>query len=442
MALTLRFVARTDMGLRRSSNQDSGYAGPHLIAVADGMGGAAAGDLASATAMNIVRTLDREVRDDDPQALLLQAVRDANRRLGEIAAADPSVEGMGTTLEAMLWTGEQFITAHIGDSRTYLLRDGELTQLSHDHSFVQSLVDEGRITPEEARVHPHRSLIQRVMIGRPDNVPDIATVDGRAGDRYLLCSDGLTDMVTDADIAPALGEPDLEKAAERLIELALAGGGFDNVTVVIGELVEDGPASSGPASPDPEATMVDGLSALAQPQLVGSAAQATRKREPGAQTAATLAPPPDPEELRYSYVPPERTRWLRYGFATAVVLLAAVIAAVAVFQWTQRQYFVGTDSGKVAIYRGVQANVPLIAVHSVDERTDIDVSQLPTWQRSQVTEGIEAMDRVDAERTVAALRALLPAKDDKRVSNTKEDDKDESPSSDASDDTPTPAPSP
>jgi len=442
MALTLRFVARTDMGLRRSSNQDSGYAGPHLIAVADGMGGAAAGDLASATAMNIVRTLDREVRDDDPQALLLQAVRDANRRLGEIAAADPSVEGMGTTLEAMLWTGEQFITAHIGDSRTYLLRDGELTQLSHDHSFVQSLVDEGRITPEEARVHPHRSLIQRVMIGRPDNVPDIATVDGRAGDRYLLCSDGLTDMVTDADIAPALGEPDLEKAAERLIELALAGGGFDNVTVVIGELVEDGPASSGPASPDPEATMVDGLSALAQPQLVGSAAQATRKREPGAQTAATLAPPPDPEELRYSYVPPEHTRWLRYGFATAVVLLAAVIAAVAVFQWTQRQYFVGTDSGKVAIYRGVQANVPLIAVHSVDERTDIDVSQLPTWQRSQVTEGIEAMDRVDAERTVAALRALLPAKDDKRVSNTKEDDKDESPSSDASDDTPTPAPSP
>ncbi len=450
MALTLRFVARTDMGLRRSSNQDSGYAGPHLIAVADGMGGAAAGDLASATAMNIIRTLDREVRDDDPQALLLQAVRDANRRLGEIAAADPSVEGMGTTLEAMLWTGEQFITAHIGDSRTYLLRDGELTQLSHDHSFVQSLVDEGRITPEEARVHPHRSLIQRVMIGRPDNLPDIATVDGRAGDRYLLCSDGLTDMVTDADIAPALGEPDLDKAAERLIELALAGGGFDNVTVVIGELVEDsspssGAASSHPGATDPEATAVEGLNPVAQPQLVGSAAQATRKREPGAQTAATLPPPPDPEELRYSYVPPERTRWLRYGFAIAVVLLAAVIAAVAVFQWTQRQYFVGTDSGKVAIYRGVQANVPLIAVHSVDERTDIDVSRLPNWQRSQVTEGIEAMDRADAERTVAALRALLPATDDKRDRNAKEADKDDkddkSPSSDASDGTPTPAPS-
>ncbi|HWU81354.1 MAG TPA: hypothetical protein VN158_14965, partial [Caulobacter sp.] len=178
----------------------------------------------------------------------------------------------------------------------------------------------------------------------------------------------------------------------------------------------------------------------------GSAAQATRKREPGAQTAATLAPPPDPEELRYSYVPPESTRWLRYSFAIAVVLLAAVIAAVAVFQWTQRQYYVGTDSGKVAIYRGVQADVPLIAVHSVDERTDIDVARLPNWQRSQVTEGIEAMDRADAERTVAALRALLPPKDDKRDSDTKEgakDDKDsKSPSPDSSDDTPTPTPSP
>jgi protein phosphatase len=176
---------------------------------------------------------------------------------------------------------------------------------------------------------------------------------------------------------------------------------------------------------------------LAEPQLVGSAAQATRKREPGAQTAATLAPPPDPEELRYSYVPPERMRWLRYGLAIGAVLLAAVIAAVAIFQWTQRQYFVGTDGGKVAIYRGVQANVPLIAVHSVDQRTDIDVSQLPDWQRSQVTEGIEAMDHADARRTVAALRALLPKeKDDKKAKNRDKDTKDDSPSSA----TPTPTP--
>jgi serine/threonine protein phosphatase PrpC len=424
MALTLRFVARTDVGLRRSSNQDSGYASSRLIAIADGMGGAAAGDLASATAMNIVRTLDRDLGDEDPRQALLETVRDANRRIGEIAAADPSVDGMGTTLEAMLWTGEHFVTAHIGDSRAYLLRDGELTQLSIDHTFVQSLVDEGKLTSDEARVHPHRSLLLRVMLGRPDNEADIKDLEGEAGDRYLLCSDGLTDMVTDANIAGALGEPDLGTAADRLVELALAGGGLDNVTVVIGELVED----DAPVDDvGPDATTVDGAR---QPQLVGSAAQLPRKREPNAENMATLAPPPDPEELRYSYVPPERTRWLKYGVAAGIFVLAAVIGAVALFQWTQRQYYVGTDDGKVAIYRGVQADVPLISVHTVDQLTDINVDLLPEWQREQVTQGIEAMDRADAERTVAALRSSVP-KDDKKH----EKDRDEPEPSD----TPTPA---
>jgi len=426
MTLILRFVARTDVGLRRSSNQDSGYASSRLIAIADGMGGAAAGDLASATAMNIIRTLDRDLGDEDPRQALLDTVRDANRRLGEIAAADPSVDGMGTTLEAMLWTGERFVTAHIGDSRAYRLRDGELTQLSDDHTFVQSLVDEGKLTPDEARVHPHRSLLLRVMLGRPDNEADIKDVEGEAGDRYLLCSDGLTDMVTDANIAGALADPDLGAAADRLVDLALAGGGLDNVTVVIGELVEaDAPAEV----TRPDATTVDGPK---QPQLVGSAAQVPRKREPNAQAAASLVPPPDPEELRYSYVPPDRHRWVGYGAAASIVVLAVIVAAVALFQWSQRQYYVGADNGKVAIYRGVQADIPLLSVHSVDERTDVDVSRLPDWQRQQVTEGIEAMDRADAERTVAALRSSLP-KDDKK---DKAGDKDKPPSSD----TPTPAP--
>lgn len=429
MALTLRFVARTDVGLRRSSNQDSGYASSRLIAIADGMGGAAAGDLASATAMNIVRTLDRDLGDADPRQAVLDTVRDANRRLGEIAAADPSVDGMGTTLEAMLWTGERFITAHIGDSRAYRLRAGELTQLSTDHTFVQSLVDEGKLTPDEARVHPHRSLLLRVMLGRPDNEADIKDLEGEAGDRYLLCSDGLTDMVTDANIAGALAEPDLGAAADQLVELALAGGGLDNVTVVIGELVEDG----APAEDErPDATTVDGAR---QPQLVGSAAQITRKREPSAQTAATLSPPPDPEELRYSYVPPEHNRWVRYGAAIGVLLLAAVIASVALFQWTQRQYFVGADHGKVAIYRGVQADIPLVSLRSVDERTDVEVSRLPDWQRQQVTEGIEAMGRADAERTVAALRSSQTKPKNKSKDHKKHEDK-------PSDNPPTASPSP
>jgi serine/threonine protein phosphatase PrpC len=436
MALTLRFVARTNVGLRRSSNQDSGYASSRLIAIADGMGGAAAGDLASATAMNIVKTVDRDLGDEDPRQALLQVVRDANQRIGEIAAADPSVDGMGTTLEAMLWTGDRFVTAHLGDSRAYRLRDGDLTQLSIDHTFVQSLVDEGKLTEAEARVHPHRSLLLRVMLGRPDNVPDIAEVEGLLGDRYLLCSDGLTDMVTDANIAGALAEPDLGAAADRLVELALAGGGLDNVTVVIGELVEDAAAVE---VVDPDATAIHELDGLhgAQPQLVGSAAQATRKREPNDRTAATLAPPPDPEELRYSYVPPERRRWLRYSVAIALVAVGVVVAAVAVFQWTQSQYFVGTSDGKVALYRGIQANAPLVSLHSVDEVTDIKVADLPPFERSKVTEGIEAVSRNDAETTIAALRSALS---ESTSSAPAKDDDPTPPPTDQPSDTPTPTP--
>jgi protein phosphatase len=387
-SLSLRFVARTDTGLRRSSNQDSGYASPRLIAIADGMGGAAAGDLASATAMNIVRTLDRD-HDDDPRGALLQAVRDANRRLGEISSIDPSVDGMGTTLEAMLWTGEHFVTAHIGDSRAYRLRDGELSQLSRDHTFVQSLVDEGKLSVAEARVHPHRSLLLRVLLGRADNEPDIGEVEGQVGDRYLLCSDGLTDMVDDAAIAEALGLESIDEAADRLIELALAGGGLDNVTVVIGELVE----------------ATDGLG---EPQLVGAAADRPLRRPAVPEPTATIAPPPDVEELRYSYVPPRRMGWLRYALVLGVALLVLTAGAVALYRASQSQYFVGVSNDRVAIYRGVDADMPFIALNSVVDETDIPISALTRINRDLVLEGIEARDRAEAAATVARLRASLP----------------------------------
>lgn len=387
-SLTLRFVARTDMGLRRSSNQDSGYASARLIAVADGMGGAAAGDLASATAMNIVRTLDRD-HDDDPRTAVMQAVRDANRRLGEIASVDPSVDGMGTTLEAMLWTGDHFVTAHIGDSRAYRLRAGEFTQLSHDHTFVQSLVDEGKLTLEEARVHPHRSLLLRVLLGRPDNEPDIGKLEGQAGDRYLLCSDGLTDMVADPDIADALAIDDLDAAADRLIELALAGGGLDNVTVVIGELVDGDGA-------------VDAKAEGSEAQLVGAAAERPRRRPQAAETTATIAPV-DPEEVRYSYVPPRRLGWLRYAVVAGLVLALVVVSAIALYQWSQRQYYVGVNDKNVAIFRGVPGHVPLVSLHTVVKRTDIPLNSLIYDARQSVSAGIDVVDVADGERRIAEL---------------------------------------
>lgn len=388
MTLILRHVARTDTGLRRASNQDSGYSSARLIAVADGMGGAAAGDLASSTVMNIVRTVDREL-GGNPLTELQEAIRDANRRLGEIASSDPSVDGMGTTLEAMLWDGTQFVTAHIGDSRAYRLRHGELTQLSKDHTFVQSLVDEGRITTAEARTHPHRSLLLRVMLGRPDNVPDLGHLDGEAGDRYLLCSDGLTDMVTDDVIAEALQADTIDDAADRLVQLALAGGGHDNITVVIGELVDEG-------------TDVD------EAHLIGSAADGPRRRPPAEPTALdALAPPPDPEEVRYSYRPPSRLPWLRPGIVVGLATALLIVSAAAVYQWTQRQYFVATSQGKVAIYQGVDATVPLVTLKHVDETTDIDVVTLPALGRHEVTAGIEATSRADALATVARLRGMV-----------------------------------
>uniref|UniRef100_UPI0025F48DA6 PP2C family protein-serine/threonine phosphatase n=1 Tax=uncultured Aeromicrobium sp. TaxID=337820 RepID=UPI0025F48DA6 len=296
MALTYRYVALTDTGLRRSSNQDSGYASDRLLVIADGMGGAAAGDLASSQTLRVIRQeLDRELENTDALSALGNAVDQANARLGELIADDPAVEGMGTTLEAMVWDGEKLAWAHIGDSRVYRLRDGRLTQISTDHTFVQSLVDEGRITPEEARVHPHRSLLLRAILGRDDNDADLSWLQPAAGDRYLLCSDGLTDMVDDATIERTMRLETIDAAAAELVRLALEAGGFDNVTVVIAEFVDAEDET------DPDLACADGA-----PQIVGAAADAPRPRnadeiastrDSAGLTFGDSSDEPDPEEL-------------------------------------------------------------------------------------------------------------------------------------------------
>lgn len=408
MSLTLRYVALTDVGLRRSTNQDSGYASNRLIAVADGMGGAAAGDLASAETMNVVRQLDRELPDIDPLEALEKAVSHANQRLGELVADDPSVEGMGTTLEAMLWDGERFATAHIGDSRAYLLRDGELTQISTDHTFVQSLVEEGKLTPEEARVHPHRSLLLRVMLGRDDNDADLDWFEGQAGDRFLLCSDGLSDMVDHTTIERLLSAETIDQAAADLVRAALDNGGYDNVTVVIGELV---PAD---AVSEEELSCSDG-----QPQLVGSAAEGPRARSgqpaTGGRTRTSREERKerrrekdvDPEELRYAPRPPSRWRWVRRLAALVVVLAILAAGALYAYRWSQDQYFVGTSDGKVTVYRGVQAELPLITLKHVEKVTDVELSTLPRFRADQVRDGIEASSRAEADTIVQKLRGFV-----------------------------------
>lgn len=392
-ALTYRYVALTDTGLRRSGNQDSGYASDRLLVIADGMGGAAAGDLASSEAMHIIRQLDRDL-DVDAMSALEQSVTRANARLGELIAADPAVEGMGTTLDAMLWDGEKFAVAHLGDSRAYRLRGGELQQISTDHTFVQSLVDEGKISKAEARVHPHRSLLLRAMLGRDDNSADLSWLQPMLGDRYLLCSDGLTDMVTDDVIRGAMLAETIDMAATELVRLALEAGGYDNVTVVLAEFVEKG------TEPDEHLSSSDG-----QPQLVGAAASQVRPRTGEGATGTDTATSAtfDPEELRYAPQPPSRLRWLRWAAVLVVVALILAAGGAWAYSWSQKQYFVAAEDGKVAIFKGVQADIPGITLQHLEQTTDVELSTLPEFRRQQVEAGIEASSRADAQKTVDEL---------------------------------------
>jgi serine/threonine protein phosphatase PrpC len=393
-ALTYRYVALTDTGLRRSANQDSGYASGRLLVIADGMGGAAAGDLASSEVMHIVRELDRDL-DVDALSALEQAVTRANHRLGELIAADPAVEGMGTTLEAMVWDGEKFAVAHIGDSRAYRLRAGKLEQISTDHTFVQSLVDEGKISRAEARVHPHRSLLLRAMLGRDDNDADLTWLQPMLGDRYLLCSDGLTDMVSDEVIREALLSETIDMAATELVRLALEAGGYDNVTVVVAEFVEKG------TDPDEHLSSSDG-----QPQLVGAAAGQPRPRTGEGASGSDGSPSSsafDPEELRYAPRPPSRMRWVRWIAALVVLLVVVAAAGAWAYSWSQKQYFVAAQDGKVAIFKGVQADIPGLTLQHVEQVTEVELDSLPNFRRQQVMAGIEASSKADAQQTVDEL---------------------------------------
>ena len=239
MTLALRFAVRSDVGLLREGNEDSAYAGPHLLAVADGMGGHAAGEVASAATITTLAPLDAEDPGPDLVGALADAVSTANLRLQELIISDPAIEGMGTTLTALLWSDGYAALCHIGDSRAYLLRDGQFVQITHDHTLVQSLVDEGKITEDDVATHPHRSLLLRALDGRTIAEPDLAPLETLPGDRYLLCSDGLSGVVTEQTLHQTLSSiRDPDKAALQLVELAIRGGGPDNITCIVADVVD------------------------------------------------------------------------------------------------------------------------------------------------------------------------------------------------------------
>ena len=265
----LRFASagRSHVGLVRDHNEDSGFAGPSLQLVADGVGGAAAGEVASATAAYVTTAMALgDHHGADLPDVLRRALELTHDQLRAGVLADPERHGMGTTLTAVLTDGRTCALAHVGDSRAYLMRDGVLTQLTQDHTFVQSLVDEGRLTREQARTHPWKNVVLHALDASEPPRPDVLGLDLVAGDRLLVCSDGLTDMVEDDAVAKCLGIEDRDRAADALVDAALAGGGHDNVTVLVAD-VEDGPSVSG------DGTL---LGALRDPSLVVDAAAVHR----------------------------------------------------------------------------------------------------------------------------------------------------------------------
>jgi PPM family protein phosphatase len=404
MTLILRYVARSDVGLVRDGNEDSGYAGPRLLAVADGMGGHAAGELASSVAIEELIAAENSRSDSaDPLDALDSAVRSAHERIRELVTDDPGREGMGTTVTALLWTGTGFGLAHIGDSRGYRLRSGQLEQITSDHTFVQSLVDEGRITQDQASVHPARSMILRALQGDSDPQLDLEVLDVAPGDRYLLCSDGVTDVVSADTIRDAIAkEPDLSKAADNLVELALRGGGPDNVTLVLADVVE---TDSPPHPDDTVESYLVGAAAGDLPQPSGPRpGTATRSLTPRRDVTEN-GDGGDPEELRYAPRPPRRFRWLRRLGIVAVLGVLLWAGASLASDWIRSQYFVGEQSGEVAIFRGVSQDIgpmSLYRFHSTAQ--DLPVGALPELYRDQVVETIAADNLPEAEGIVEGLR--------------------------------------
>lgn len=456
MTLGIRYAARSDVGMLREGNEDSAYAGARLIAVADGMGGHVGGEIASAAAINTLRKLDTEVPAAELLSALEHAVHEANSTLHTIVEGDPSLQGMGTTLTAMLWSGSHIALVHIGDSRGYLLRNGELFQITRDHTLVQQLVDEGRISLDEAASHPQRSLLLRALDGRGEVDPDLALREAQVGDRYLLCSDGLSGVVSAETIHQVLSsQPDPEAAIRQLIDLANRGGGPDNITCVVADVIDLN--NHPPAGGNP---VLAGAAAIAQtqpggPPIRGGDSPAQRAAEfrdtlpqpavgmdglppagpmpMSAPTAAAVAPPPGPAPQTMPQAMPlaaanhrqprakRRWSWL----VVAVVIFALVVGGglFAGYQAATSGFYIGADKGLVVIYQGnPNGGIPGIDLSqkaSKQPPSPIRVDDLPTEAQGRVKNTFQAGDTSAAALAKAEeLRSQLCKYELKQMSPT------------------------
>jgi protein phosphatase len=377
---------RTDTGRQRSANEDSFFVRPPIFVVADGMGGAQAGEVASKAAAD---AFDRDLPAGAPESFLRETIEDANREIHELARDDPSRKGMGTTITAAIVNaeGEEVAIGHVGDSRAYRLRGGRLERLTRDHSLVEEMRRKGQLTDAQAEEHPQRSIITRALGPEPDVDVDVQTVPAKPGDVFLICSDGLTTMLGEEQIAKLLtGATSMEAATRALVDEANRAGGRDNITALAFRL-EDAAAPAGVSRED--ATLIGATAEEAgltttevRRRAAGAAAQRRRERseeKPG-----------------------------RQGLKTTAKVLAAVIlvAAIAFGAWygNRQVWFLGTDDGgRVALYRGLPYELPF-GLELYEERyaSPIQTESLPGRRRDAVT-GHDLRSRSDAASLVEEI---------------------------------------
>ena len=376
MTPALVYTARSHTGMVRENNEDSAYAGPRLLALADGMGGHAAGEIASQFVVAALARLDEDEPGQDLTAALSRALVKGNDSIAAHVEAHPETDGMGCTATALLFDGRRMGLIHVGDSRAYLLRDGVLTQITKDDTFVQSLVDRGELSADEAHSHPRRSLILKALTGEPVE-PTAVIREARIGDRYLLCSDGLSDPVSAETIGETLGSGTVEVAADRLVQLALRSGGPDNITVVVADVLDSPrdapvvPVVVGAASSD-EAGVVDPAADPNADTAAGRAAAFSRAQVASQNSAAAVGDVGangrggDADDDEVDPAPPRGSRW-RFALSVVgvLVLIAGIVGVSALL--VRSNYFVAESDSQVVVKRGISGEVFGISLASVSQ---------------------------------------------------------------------------
>lgn len=407
MSIQLRYAARSHVGLVRKNNQDSGYAGPHLLVLADGMGGPAGGDIASSVALAHLAPLDADSHAaDDLLNLLRSAIGAAHEELVNLSESHEELAGLGTTCVAILRSGNKMAMVHIGDSRAYLLRDEELIQVTTDHSFVQFLVESGKITPEEAEHHPKRSVLLRVLgDSEGDVVLDESVRAAVVGDRWLLCSDGLSGVVSAETITEVLKDsatPD--ECCEKLVGLALKSGAPDNVTCVVADVVDSEEQDTSTAAQIVGAASTKPAGASIGESTPAERAAMLRRGRPLDDDSATRTPK-DPRKMT------RRAKIVTAGVSLLILVLLG-LGVWGAYVWSQQQYFLGIDNQQVTLFKGIHQSIANFDLYQPVQKMGVDATNVAPVVRERLNRSISLKSKQDAQTLIDSWRKSGMISDD------------------------------